>query len=338
MIRNPFRPAVVAASLCSVLVATESASALQVFSDPGDGFIEFRTDPGVWPQVHPSFNGSGGEGFFANVGEWFGTGLTSAVLPFELPNLGPAVDPFASASLGVHLFEIGTANVTPVDLYAVRTASTPTLLATDYYSGATLDANATLIQEDFLTPSSVVSNPAAPNNFTSIAGDAALLAYLNGIYAGGAGAGDFVFLRLSWASDDTLAAGFDAYKITSRNAGGGSGDYPVLMLTLNALPGDTDNDGVIELSDYNPIRDNWLQTNASFGMQLSRTDGDLNADGMVSVEDFREWKDAFLFTGGSEAQVVAAFASLGVPEPSGALTAAFGVIGTGWLRSRRRRV
>lgn len=328
---------VVAMGCVALVWATApSASALEVFSDPGDGFIEFRTDVGVWPQVHPSFDGSGGEGFFMNVGEWFGTGLTSAIMPFELPNLGTVVDPFETANLGVHLFEIGNANITPIDLYAIRTAATPELFATDHYTGATFDPSAILIQEDFLTPSSVVSSPAEPNNFTNAAGDAALLSYLNDAYDGGTGAGDFVFLRLSWASDDELAAGFDAYKITSRNAGGGDGDYPVLTLTTDSLPGDTDNDGVIELNDdYGPIRDNWLDTNETFGSLLSRTDGDLNLDGMVSIEDFREWKDAFLQTGGSSAAVAQAFAALSVPEPTAFTVAALALMATGSYRRRR---
>ncbi len=205
-------------------------AATPIYSNVADGFVEFRTDPGTWPQVHPSYDGSGGEGFFGNVGEWFTTGITSTVLPFQLPDFGNVNDPFSSANLGVHVFEKGNATVTGADLYGVRVSASPDLLASDYYSGATIDPSATLIQEDFLTPSSTVSLPAEPNNFTSAAGDIALMNYLNSAYAGGANAGSYVFLRLSYASDE-MPNGWDAYKITTSNATGGIGDFPVLTYT-----------------------------------------------------------------------------------------------------------
>ncbi len=299
-------------------IQPQQSLALDIFSDPGDGFTEVRSTGGPWPQVHPSFDGSGGEGFFMNIGEWFGDGLTTAVIPFQLPNLGSISDPFTSATLGVHLFETGTATVTNVDLYGLRVAATPDLLITDHYADSVIDPSATLIQAGFLTPASTVSNPAQPNNFTDVAGDAALLSYLNTSYASGTNAGNYVFLRLSYANA-AFATDWDAYKITSRNAGGGDGDYPILTVGTVLIPGDTDNDSVIELEDdFGPIRDNWFETNATFGSVLARADGDLNTDGVVDLLDFREWKDAFLSTGGSSAAVATAFSTLAtsVPEPT----------------------
>lgn len=335
MTTTTLRRQIATAAVAFVATLAGPASALDVFSDPGDGFIEFRGAGGPWPAVHPSFDGSGGEGFFMNIGEWFGDGLTSAIMPFELPNLGSVEDPFLTASLGVHLFEIGTAQATNVDLYAVRTDSTPALASTDYYSGSAFDPNALLLQEDFLTPASQPANPAEPNIFTDSSGDAALLTYLNDTYDGGAGAGQFVFLRLSYGGDG-FAAGFDAYKITSRNAGGGEGDFPVLRLTTTSIPGDTNNNSIVEFEpDFGPIRDNWLETNESFGATLARTDGDLDLNGEVSIEDFREWKTAFLGVGGTEAQVALAYASLGVPEPTSLAVAAVGLLGL--AASPRRR-
>lgn len=324
-----------AAAFVATLAAP--ASALDIFSDPGDGFIEFRGTGGPWPAVHPSFDGSGGEGFFMNVGEWFGDGLTSAIMPFELPNLGALDDPFLSADLGVHLFETGNAQATNIDLYAVRVASTPALASTDYYSGSAFDSTpgVTLIQEDFLTPASQPAFPAEPNIFTDASGDAALLTYLNDAYDGGAGAGQFVFLRLSYGGDG-FAAGFDAYKITSRNAGGGNGDYPVLSVTTTTILGDTNNNSVVEFeADFGPIRDNWLETNETFGSTLGRTDGDLDLNGEVSIEDFREWKTAFLGAGGTPAQVAFAYASIGVPEPTSVVVATIGLLGLAAAPRRR---
>ncbi|MGJ8723390.1 MAG: hypothetical protein ACSHYB_02445 [Roseibacillus sp.] len=207
------------------------AEAALIFSDANDGFLEVRdnlppTNP--WPQVHPDTNGF----FSANAGEWFGPGLTTIVLPFELPSLGAVTNPFTSADLGVMVHEMGNATITDLDLYAVRTSATPAILISDWYNGSAFDGSATLIQESFLTPASSVGFVGAPNNNTNALGDAALLNYLNTAYASGAGAGDFVFLRLSYGSD-SLAAGWDAYKITVREAGQ-MGEWPVIEYT--AIP------------------------------------------------------------------------------------------------------
>ena len=330
---------VLLAALCTSLASQPQAYGLNLFADPGDGFIEFRTDPGTWPAVHPSYDGSGAEGWFMNTGEWYGNGVTSAVIPFQMPDFGAVVDPFLSANLGVHLFEIGTAQATNVDLYAIRTASTPDLLATDYYSSATPDPSATMIQAAFMDPSSTASTPSSPNIFTDAGGDAALLSYMNTNYAGGAGAGDYFFLRLSYASD-TMPAGYDAYKITSRNTAA-QGDWPVISFTIAQLPGDVDGDGDVDLyetdndmiSDFDIIKTNWLETNATFGQTLAISDGDLDLNGEVGVSDFREWKDAF---NGPPELVAQAFASLGVvPEPSSIALAL--VTGFGLLAGFRRR-
>ena len=75
--------------------------------------------------------------------------------------------------------------------------------------------------------------------------------------------------------------------------------------------GDTDGDGVPELEDFNPIRDNFQK------MVALRTQGDLNRDGIVEFADFREWKTAFLSGGGSLEGLDLQF--LAVPEPSSLL-------------------
>ncbi len=203
----------------------------EIEADGNDGFTEQRdANP---PVVHPSYDGSGGEGWFMNVGEWFGPGITTAVIPFQLPDFGPVNNPFASASLGLRVFEKGNATVTDLDLYGVRVDSNPAILDSDHYQGSTPDPSATLIQASFLTPSSTTdgSNP-GPNNFSSVAGEAALASYLNTAYAGGANAGNYAFLRLSY-SKDGFAAGWDAYKFTSANAGA-PGDAPVISFA--AIP------------------------------------------------------------------------------------------------------
>ena len=85
--------------------------------------------------------------------------------------------------------------VTDVDLYVVRTSTNSAIVATnDYYSGS-LDAGAALIQSPFFSPSSDVGT-----NTTDTVGAADLLTALNAAYDGGAGAGQYVFMRLSYAN------------------------------------------------------------------------------------------------------------------------------------------
>jgi hypothetical protein len=210
----------------SFLVADRAAAESgQIYSDANDGFLEVRdTLPpqSPWPVVHGDTFGN----WNANVGEWFGPGLTTIVLPFALPNFGAVSDPFLTANFGVQIFEMGSATITPIDLYGVRVDSDPAISPSDWYHGVAPDANATLIQTAFLTPASPVAGSGTPNNFTDAAGDVALTSFLNEAYAGGAHAGQFAFLRLSYASD-TLAAGWDAYKITVREAAL-VGDAPVI--------------------------------------------------------------------------------------------------------------
>lgn len=213
--------------------ATQAQESGVIYSDANDGFLEVRDNlppQNPWPQVHPETFGD----FRAQGGEWFGQGLTTVVLPFELPDLGTKVDPFTSADLGVMVFQIGNATVTDLDLYGVRVDANPAILTTDWYNGSAADPSATLIQEGFLTPASSAGFVGAPNNNTDAAGDANLLAFLNDAYDGGAGAGQFAFLRLSYASD-TFAAGWDAYALTMREAGQ-QGEWPVISFTAVPEP------------------------------------------------------------------------------------------------------
>lgn len=225
--------AVALAVLMVTAVSAQADVAGQIYSDANDGFLEVRdnlppTNP--WPVVHPETLGN----FRAQAGEWFGAGLTTVVLPFELPDLGAKVDPFTSADLGVMVFQIGDSTVTDLDLYGVRVDSDPAILPTDWYIGSAPDPTATLIQESFLTPGSSAGFVGAPNNNTDATGDANLLAYLNDAYDGGAGAGQYAFLRLSYGAD-TFASGFDAYLLTVREAGQ-VGEWPVISFTAVPEP------------------------------------------------------------------------------------------------------
>ena len=203
------------------------APVASILANSNDGQLEKRSEwaPGtVTVQDNGNWN--------VSVGEWYGSGLTTAVIPFQLPDFGAVANPFTTASFGVNLFQKGGATVTDLDLYAIRTSSSPQIASTDWYNGSAPDPSATLIQASFLTPASTTTSvgpESGSNNVTDAAGNAALLAYLNSAYNGGAGAGKFVFLRVSYGSD-TFASGSDAYQFTTRNAGL-EGDAPVINFT-----------------------------------------------------------------------------------------------------------
>jgi hypothetical protein len=86
------------------------------------------------------------------------------------------------------------------------------------------------------------------------------------------------------------------------------------------VPGDVNGDGVVNNTDFEAIRVNFLQS------VTARADGDLNADGFVDFSDFREWKDS--------APGVGSNLAVSVPEPTSYL---LGVgMGLGMFLSRRR--
>ena len=117
----------------------------------------------------------------------------SSVVVFQLPDLGAVANPFTSASLR---FNLASKTGTPpnLDLYGLGRRASSAVLAGDYYGqSSTVDpTDATLLQNNIL-----ISTTANGPVYTSSGGATALRTYLNSQYAGGAGAGQYVFLRLS---------------------------------------------------------------------------------------------------------------------------------------------
>jgi hypothetical protein len=100
----------------------------------------------------------------------------------------------------------------------------------------------------------------------------------------------------------------------------------VIMPGPPLVPGDTDGDMLVELEDFNPIRDNFRKTVAARAM------GDLVRDGKVDFLDFRQWKTAFTAGGGSLLGLDVSFAS--VPEPTSMLSATMGLLAMTSLRRK----
>ncbi|TWT37638.1 PEP-CTERM motif protein [Posidoniimonas corsicana] len=96
------------------------------------------------------------------------------------------------------------------------------------------------------------------------------------------------------------------------------------------LPGDTDNDGDVDLDDYQNIVSHMNQrvTTALEG-DVARADGTQGADGIVTLADYRIWRDNRTDVAGSpELQA-------GVPEPAGVAIAALALLAA---VNRRHRV
>lgn len=137
-------------------------------------------------------------------------GGRAAVLVFQLPDLGAVANPFSSASLTFRVGNIDTSTATTLvngDLYGLGQRAAATVLSTDYYLGDLDGTDATLVQDNILTPSTTAN----ANATTDAGGSTALAAYLNAQYAGGANIGNFVFLRLSPDAPHTTGTGYNVH-------------------------------------------------------------------------------------------------------------------------------
>jgi hypothetical protein len=115
------------------------------------------------------------------------------VYVFELPAWGSVTNPFTSASFRFNCISKNS-TLRSYDLYGLGRRASGAVLAGDYYAtNAVADpTDATRLQTGILdngTATGLVT--------TSPGGDDNLLAFLNGQYAAGAGAGQYVFLRLN---------------------------------------------------------------------------------------------------------------------------------------------
>lgn len=143
-----------------------------------------------------------------------GTTGYNPVVVFQLPTL-PAGKEFSAASLR---FYFGPKTGTPPfsgDLYGIGVSSSSAVSSGDFYNGAS-DPSSILIQDNF-----VVSSGGAGAHITSAA---VLTDYLNAVYANGAGAGQYVFFRVS--PDVAGLNSFTRYNLYSAEYSGGSFYWP----------------------------------------------------------------------------------------------------------------
>ncbi len=193
----------------------------------------------------------------------------SPVFVFQLPALGPVAQPFTSASVSLNLHEISTspAPVGNVDLYGLGIRGTPTVLASDYWADTDLvdTTDATFLQDNILTPSSTLGTTTSVD----------IADYLNAQYASGAGAGQFVFLRLSTDAD---LSNSQRYFITSADGAANIPDetiWPRINGTVVIPYPDTDLDG---------MPDQWeMQTLKTLDKIAS---GDEDGDGTSNLAEY----------------------------------------------------
>lgn len=117
----------------------------------------------------------------------------ATVFVFQLPDFGEEATPFNNARLEFTLESI-TNSPPGADLYALGRRASATVLISDYYGqNATADpTDAVRLQSNILTTAS-----SSGRILSNASGSSALCDYLNAQYDNGAGAGQYVFLRLS---------------------------------------------------------------------------------------------------------------------------------------------
>lgn len=170
--------------------------------------------------------------YAADVGEYYSYGR-SYIVPVLLPASLPAGSVFTSADLRFRDWgRFGNSTLDfNVDLYGLtRVAATDAVLATDHYAGP-VDVGATMIQNDYITPASTPPE----DHHTDTLGDSVLSVWLNVVWAGGANAGQYAFLRLSPDKADGTYS-WTGYTVLTTLAGYEE-ERPMLSYTLVPEPG-----------------------------------------------------------------------------------------------------
>lgn len=180
---------------------------------------------GTWYSITTNYQALRQADTVINIGRQGDGYHQAAVFPFQLPNLGAVAAPFQTAEFR---FRFSSTNSSiagfNIDLYALPARSSSTLLPVsasatnkgDFFmgglNGAPADDNTpgvVKLQDNLLT----AAIPAGTHVTTSFEAGLALRNFLNGAYSNGAGAGKWVFLRLS--ADAVPASGSSRYVVST---------------------------------------------------------------------------------------------------------------------------
>ncbi len=227
---------VLAAATSGMLAVSANAAVFEVQSD----ILDHEAYEIVSTGALAISNGTGGDN---RIGSRTSTTLSSSILPFSLPAIG--TDEITSATLSATFegesaslrVEAGDGNI---DLYGLPFDAAPfTQEAGRYFSGPNdATAGATKLQDNFFT---VAEYPAEGAMLTKVSVD--ISSYLQSLYAGGAVAGDFAVLRLSYDID--ALSGNNRYRVVTSGGDGSSVDAsphtilegaPFLSITTAPIP------------------------------------------------------------------------------------------------------
>jgi hypothetical protein len=207
--------------LCCVVGPMQAAV---IVGDPADANIEYRSALGTYTVRNPTEQdahiGNRSNNVDAPV-------FRKAVFVFQLAEERPENFRVSSASslqfrfAGGDNFPLMTYST---DLYGLRWSSSNTVLTNDYFSGPNL------LQSGIITTATAFPSTVT----TDESGSAKLGAWLNSVYEQGAGAGDYVFLQLSYSSTPPLGS-FNSYRVDLAS-NSTEANRPILTLDFTPLP------------------------------------------------------------------------------------------------------
>jgi hypothetical protein len=173
------------------------------------------------------------DSYQVRIGELYSPGGEAYILPIRIPAL-PDGQRIATIHLRAQLMGINNeANgLGNADLYSLGVRDNDKIVPTDYYQGPKPDPKATLIQANFLTPTSPVRKDPNTGPFveTSAEGDAALTKVLNDVCSKPGNTGKYLILRISY-DVDPIPTGNNAYSLLTTGASGDN-EPPIFTYTL----------------------------------------------------------------------------------------------------------
>ena len=221
------------AAICGLMIQAQAHAAV-IQADTADALIEDDNNA-----TFPDGDGNG-DGVRAKTSPTLLVGTRNVgdvddaaiVIPFELPAL-PTGQFVNSANFKVENNDrSGFANSFRVDLYGLEYRSAATVLPADFYEGANdTSSDVTKIAVEFLFFNNTPSDTTGKVVDTDASEDVLLADYIQAQYDAGAGAGDFVFMRLNADQEPT-----DPHALEIRSAETTVGTVPELTINFAPIP------------------------------------------------------------------------------------------------------